>query len=73
MLKCWIETLPVLSAFAITSSDPLGHTLVQHGEDLMPVQQQELNELVDQFKDVLSGELGRTHVILHDIKTPLRQ
>ncbi|XP_060764581.1 adhesion G-protein coupled receptor F1-like [Neoarius graeffei] len=42
---------------------------VPPGEDLTSTQLQELRELKDQFKEVLSAEPGWTHLLHHDIKT----
>ncbi|KAL7871516.1 hypothetical protein SRHO_G00064990 [Serrasalmus rhombeus] len=52
LLKRWVELAPRLSGFS--TSETLARAEIQWGEELIPAQQQELAELVEQFQDVFS-------------------
>lgn len=65
LLKCWIEPISVLSAYFSIYTEPAWCTLVQLAKE---PPRQDLSELVDQFRDMSSVALGRTHLALHNIK-----
>lgn len=51
------------------SSETQGRELFQQGEEPTTSQNQLLNELVVQFKDVFSTKPGLTHLVRHEMKT----
>ncbi|XP_056622843.1 retrovirus-related Pol polyprotein from transposon 17.6 [Triplophysa dalaica] len=66
LLKKWIASPTQMAAFAETKAP-----VVQMGEQLSPVQKQDIQSLVSQFRDVFSEKPGQTRIIQHDIRTPL--
>ncbi|XP_034166943.1 uncharacterized protein LOC113535654 isoform X2 [Pangasianodon hypophthalmus] len=56
---------------SLSGTDLSKRALVHQGEELTPAQSQELREMADQFADGFSSVPGRTHLVQHDIKTPL--
>ncbi|XP_053095977.1 uncharacterized protein LOC113535654 isoform X1 [Pangasianodon hypophthalmus] len=71
LLKKWTDPDPNVSTLALLSTDLSKRALVHQGEELTPAQSQELREMADQFADGFSSVPGRTHLVQHDIKTPL--
>lgn len=55
-----IFSLPLSPFFSLFTTE---QSLVYRGEDLLPMQNHELSELVDQFSDVFSTELGLTYLL----------
>lgn len=51
LLKCWIELMLAHSAISVPTSGPKSEQ-VHKGENLMPIQLQQLQELNDQFRDM---------------------
>ncbi|XP_056612851.1 protein NYNRIN-like [Triplophysa dalaica] len=65
LLKRWMASPTQMAAFAETEAPVL-----QMGEHLSPVQKQDIQYLVSQFRDVFSEKPGQTRIIQHEIRTP---
>lgn len=61
----------MLSAISVLPTESNQCTLVHQREYLTPMQHQQLRELVDQFADIFLSTPGLTHLVEHEIKTPL--